>query len=906
MMASATGPTSADREGLRRLLRESRQLREEREMQLPRSGGSPIIARMRHPNAGRGVLSVPKIRRRTTGWVRTGPRPAPKTRPVRVETACRAFPRLGWMVAGLLAAAPAAAIVGGQPTDPNQWRWAVSVNIPDVGENALCGGALIARDWVMTAAHCVHDSDNSRFVDASRVQVRVGAHRRTSGGEVIGVSRIHAHPSYDSVADVYDVALLKLAESAPEDLGMVAFPDLATHDRIAPIGTRATALGWGISGVITAQCRADPSMTGCPTLSDVLREVDLPLRSASPSICGAVDSRAEFCAGAEAGKDTCSSDSGGPLLVQDGGIWYQIGITSSGNPECDGSRGGTYARVASFHEWIGETLGASSTARAGPARSSAIVTYAVANAVGRGAARAAVDAIGGRYRARASAPASSFVLAGRDLRSLRGMSDTGPSRADPGPAGGVVEAAAGLLGIEIDPRPSTAVSPPHGFRMGRTRTDAEPRGVLDWRRVTPRDLLTGSSFHVRLSDGAPGPRADGLSLWGEGAFNGFESRNAGISLDGGVASLHLGADYRLDRWLFGLAVGQSRGEVDFKDSKVADPAWGEGTVGIDLTNVLPYLQWSPDGRGDRVVWGTVGIGRGEARLKRRAHDNGTGDLETFMIAGGARMPLARRTAGWDVAVAADGFRVSSETGALKTADGTVQASAGDEARSLRLRGGMEFTKTRALPNGAMDVNLSLAGRLDDGYLTGGDGLGGSDVLEKPSFGAEVGGGIEYAALGGLTATARGRYLAARPATVAEEWGVSARVAYAPAPDGRGPGFSVAPTWGAVEREADAAWNDERWWESVASARAGSGRSRGWMPTGVQARVDYGVGLRGSRMFLTPWTEAGFEDGDLERLRVGATMRMSRRSEEGPELEAFIESGDGGRPTGVMLRGRVSF
>lgn len=79
-----------------------------------------------------------------------------------------------------------------------------------------------------------------------------------------------------------------------------------------------------------------------------------------------------------------------------------------------------------------------------------------------------------------------------------------------------------------------------------------------------------------------------------------------------------------------------------------------------------------------------------------------------------------------------------------------------------------------------------------------------------------------------------------------------------------------------------------------------------MPTGVQARVDYGVGLRGSRMFLTPWTEAGFEDGDLERLRVGATMRMPRRSEEGPELETFIESGDGGRPTGVMLRGRVSF
>ena len=121
-----------------------------------------------------------------------------------------------------------------------------------------------------------------------------------------------------------------------------------------------------------------------------------------------------------------------------------------------------------------------------------------------------------------------------------------------------------------------------------------------------------------------------------------------------------------------------------------------------------------------------------------------------------------------------------------------------------------------------------------------------------------------------------------------------------------PGFSVAPTWGAVEREADAAWNDERWWESVVSARAESGGSKGWAPAGVQLRVDHGVYLRGSRMLLTPWTEAGFEDGSLERLRVGATMRMLRRSEEGPELETFIESGDGGKPAGVMLLGRVSF
>ena len=321
---------------------------------------------------------------------------------------------------------------------------------------------------------------------------------------------------------------------------------------------------------------------------------------------------------------------------------------------------------------------------------------------------------------------------------------------------------------------------------------------------------------------------------------------------------------------------------------------------IDLTNVLPYLQWSPDGRGESVVWGTVGIGSGEAKLKRKAHDDGTGDLDTFMIAGGARMPLAWQAAGWGAAIEADGLRVSSKTGVLKTADGTVQAAAGDKARSMRLRGGVELTKTRDLPNGAADMKLELAGRLDDGYLTRD-----ADGSEKPSLGAEVGGSIDFTASNGLTAGLRGRYLAARTATGVEEWGVSARVAYAPPAPGRGLGFSVAPTWGDAGSEIDSMRSSERWFDKVGST--GGARPDGWMPTGARVRVDYGMNLRGRRTSMTPWTEAGLEDGSVERMRVGATMRTPRRSEaEGMELETFVESADGARPTGVILRGRVSF
>ena len=839
-----------------------------------------------------------------------------------VGTLRRAFVLLGSIFVGLLTAAPAGAIVGGRPADSGKWTWQVLVDV-ETGNGApdnreiFCGGTLIARDWVMTAAHCVEDRVNGGFVAPSRLKVRVGSHRRSQGRN-IPASEIHVHPGFrrdPSEHLTHDIALVKLAEPVSEMLGTVAIPDDAIHDRIFVSGDPATALGWGLTGVVGKSCI--DSDVGCPSYASVLQQVELTMRDDDSEFyskfCSSNLSRGiEICAGGRPDgtpdKDICSNDSGGPLIVKDRGRYYQIGIVSSGGPACDGSRAASFTRVASFHGWIGDTIREPSPAPRQPGRNAFIVSYAVANAVGRGAARAAVDAIGGRWRARASAPASSFKLAGRDVRSYGAMFDTGLEPTDPGQAARAVEAVAGLFGIGIDSRVSASLSAADAA-SGEEKDGPGDAGAgtrLGWRGFTPRDLMTGSSFDMNLSGGEPGGGAGGWSIWGEGAFNGFESRTAGVSLDGDVMSFHLGGDYRIGRWLYGLAVGRSKGEVDFRDATAAGTAWGEGTVEVDLTNILPYVQWSPDGRGENLIWGTVGVGAGEAGLKREARDNSKGDIETLMIAGGARMPLEREVAGWGVALKADGFRVSSKTEALKTSDGTVQAPAGDKAHSLRLRGGMEFTRTHELPNGAVDARLELTGRLDDGYLAGSTGMSGSDIFEKPSFGAEVGGGIGYTAPGGLAMTLRGRYLVARSATAREEWGASARMAYAPAGAGRGLRFSVAPVWGDMESQADAMRSGERWLGSVGSTGAGSRGSNAWMPVGTRVRVDYGLEPRGGRMFVTPYTEASLAGGDVSRMRIGAKMGIPWRSGTGMELGTFVESDNGVEPTGVMLRCGANF
>ena len=47
-------------------------------------------------------------------------------------------------------------IVGGTETVPNEFPWQAIIQVEFVsGSYALCGGSLIADQWVLTAAHCL-------------------------------------------------------------------------------------------------------------------------------------------------------------------------------------------------------------------------------------------------------------------------------------------------------------------------------------------------------------------------------------------------------------------------------------------------------------------------------------------------------------------------------------------------------------------------------------------------------------------------------------------------------------------------------------------------------------------------------------------------------------------------------
>ena len=85
------------------------------------------------------------------------------------------------------------------------------------------------------------------------------------------------------------------------------------------------------------------------------------------------------------------------------------------------------------------------------------------------------------------------------------------------------------------------------------------------RTMTARDALLGSSFSLTgEKDGSGGS----MAFWGRAAQGSFDGREGTFSLDGTVTTGMLGADYARGRWLIGLALAQSDGEGDYRDTDV--------------------------------------------------------------------------------------------------------------------------------------------------------------------------------------------------------------------------------------------------------------------------------------------------------------------------------------------------
>lgn len=253
---------------------------------------------------------------------------------------------------------PGGRIVGGKVAAEGAWPWQIVFMEKDrSGRFApICGGTLIAPQWVLTAAHCVPNWRTSTY------QVGYGSNTLNKV-QAVAVTQVIPHADYNSERMDNDIALIKLAAPVTPT-NSVRFAALATSgtSRAESLGDRLTVTGFGraseclTGGRDRAECR----------MQDKLQEVEVPVVSAAEcnaanEASGATIGERQICAGyTEGGRDSCQGDSGGPLVrATSDGRWEQVGVVSWGEGCARANRPGVYTRVAAYRDWLAKQMGPS-------------------------------------------------------------------------------------------------------------------------------------------------------------------------------------------------------------------------------------------------------------------------------------------------------------------------------------------------------------------------------------------------------------------------------------------------------------------------------------------------------------------------------------------------------------------
>jgi len=211
---------------------------------------------------------------------------------------------------------------------------------PRQDDSYLCGATLIAKNVVLTAAHCSFFSVGIEIVIGGYVLDYADDH-----ADVIQINQSITHPEYDDFELDNDYQLLILDKKSKHPPVCIAEEDenLTSDSELYVIGFGNT--------------KNNGEYVGSPVLletNEFYIDIDECIQRYSDTNYPFFDSM--MCAGSDEGKSACQNDSGGPLIKRGAAAEGDVivGVVSWG--EGCGTHPGVYARISKAYSWIKEMV----------------------------------------------------------------------------------------------------------------------------------------------------------------------------------------------------------------------------------------------------------------------------------------------------------------------------------------------------------------------------------------------------------------------------------------------------------------------------------------------------------------------------------------------------------------------